>query len=212
MRLQGLVEGVDAHAVGGRQQRELLVDHRLDRGDAVAVAARGVDARLQGEVRVVQSDQPLLHVGHALAQFALQTASRTIDDLLVGDALPLFVLRVEVVGIGLEERAEDAAVAFGEVLEYDRERVVTLREGLVFAAQAVGRVLHLRLERGVEEDREADVVEHGGPQPHEQVDGRAAGAGVRDLSFRSCQYFSKLVSRRFSISRSYSSADMLRLK
>ena len=113
---------------------------------------------------------------HALAQFALQTASRTIDDLLVGDALPLFVLRVEVVGIGLEERAENAAVAFGEVLEYDRERVVTLREGLVFAAQAVGRVLHLRLERGVEEDREADVVEHGGPQPHEQVDGRADDA------------------------------------
>ena len=54
MRLQRLVERVDAHAVGGCEQRQLLVDHGLDRGDVVAPAARRVDARLQFEVRGVE--------------------------------------------------------------------------------------------------------------------------------------------------------------
>ena len=46
MGLQGLVEGVYAHAVGGGQQGELLVDDGLNRGDVVASAADGVDAGL----------------------------------------------------------------------------------------------------------------------------------------------------------------------
>ena len=170
MRLQRLVEGVDAHAVGGCEQRQLLVDHGLDRGDVVAPAARRVDARLQFEVRGVERFELSFHFAHPLAQFAFELTRRAAHDLFVGRTLPLFVLRVEIVRLRLEEDAENVAVAFRKVSQNGRERVVPGGQRLVFAAQAVGRVLHLVFERRVEEDREAHVVEHRHPQPHEKVD------------------------------------------
>ena len=188
MRLQRLVEGVDAHSVGGREQRELLVDDGLYRGNPVAVASGRVDALLQGEIGIVELSEPSLHVGHAVAQFAFEAACRAVHDLLVGQALLPFVLRVEVVGVRLEKNAEHAAVARREVLHDRLQRVVTLRERRVFAAQAVRRVLHLVFERRVEEEREADVVEYGGSQPHEQVDRRAGDALFAAAAFaQACQ-------------------------
>ena len=138
VRLQGLVEGVYAHAVRGREQRQLLVYHGLDGRDVVAAAARRVDERLQVEVRGVQLVEPLLHVGDPFAQFELEPPRRTVEDVFVGDGLPAFVFRIEVVGIRFEEDAEDVAVALGEVVHDGRQRVVPLGEGGVFAAQAVG--------------------------------------------------------------------------
>ena len=170
MRLQGLVEGVDAHAVGGREQRQLLVDDRLDRGDVVASAARRVDETLQFEVGAVEFVQLLLHRRDPFAQFAFELARRTADDLLVGRRLAPFGLRIEVVGLRFEKRAEDAAVAVVEIAEDHLQRIVTLCQFGVFAAQAVGRVFEPVFERRVEEDREPQIVEHRHPQPHESVD------------------------------------------
>ena len=170
MRLQGLVEGVYAHAVGGREQRELLVDYGLDRRNAVAVAACGIDTLLQGQVGGVQACELLLHVGDTVAEFALETAGRAVHDLLVGEALLLLVFRVEVVGIRFEEDAEDAAVALPEVVEDGLQGVVTLREVLVFALEPVRGVLHLVFDRCVEEDRETDIIKHDHSDPYEQMD------------------------------------------
>ena len=103
-------------------------------------------------------------------------ACRATDDLLVGGSLLPFDLRIEVVGFGFEEDAEDVSVALFEVAEDAGQGVVTQFETPVLVAEQVGGVLHLVLERGVEEDREPDVVEHGGSEPYEEVYGCADDA------------------------------------
>ena len=176
MRLQGFVEGVYAHAVGGCEQCQLLVDDRLDCRDVVASAACRVDEALQFEVGVVELVQLLFHCRDPFAQFAFELARRTADDLFVGCRLVLFILRVEVVRLGFEKGAENAAVAVGEVAEDHLQRIVTLCQFGIFAAQAVGRMFELVLERRIEEDRKSQVVERRHAQPHESVDRGADNA------------------------------------
>ncbi len=170
---------------------------------------------------VVQLVEPRLHFGHAFAQLAFETARRTVEDVFVGGGLLAFVFRVEVVGIRFEEDAEDVAVALREVVHHRRQRVVSLDEGRVFAAQAVGRVLELVLDGRVEEQREPDVVEHGDARPYEEMDRRAydvlfaaltLAKPFQVLFFRPYVTFSKFVSRMLAIRSSYSAAVMSRLK
>ena len=117
MGLQGAVEGMDAHAVGGGKQRELLVDNGLYGRNPVAAVADRIQQTLQFEVRFVELGQRRFGLSDLLFEFQ--------DDLTVGFVQqafvrcePLgFIFGVEIVRIGFEKDVEDVAVAFGKKSE-----------------------------------------------------------------------------------------------
>ena len=94
---------------------------------------------------------------------------RSVQDLFVAGGPLRAVFALEIVGVRLEEDAEDVAVALGDVVRHGQQRVVAGLQQLVLRAQPVGRVLELVLHGGVEEEREARVVEQRHAQSREQV-------------------------------------------
>ena len=193
MGLQGAVEGMDAHAVGGGKQRELLVDNGLYGRNPVAAVADRIQQTLQFEVRFVELGQRRFGLSDLLFEFQ--------DDLTVGFVQqafvrcePLgFIFGVEIVRIGFEKDVEDVAVAFGNIFHHRAQRVVAGFEPGVFAPQLIGGVLELVFDGRVEEEREPDVVEDGCAEPHQYVKRDAdrllfgrARCGVFDRSAGSC--------------------------
>ncbi len=85
----------------------------------------------------------------------------------------LLVVGIQVVGVGLEQLAEDVAVALGYVVEYRRERVVALDERLVFGFESVGGVAQLMLAGRVRHQRYECVVEYGQRYPYQCSYGHA---------------------------------------
>ena len=169
MRAQHLLERIDTHAVGGGEQRQLLVDDRLDGRYPVAVGA-AVDRRCHAVVGVRQIGDGALGGVEPSGELLLQLDSRLRQQPFVEIPAVGGVLLLEIVGIGLEEDVEDVAVARDDVLHDAIQRVVPPGERRVLPSQPVGRVFEPVLHRRVEEDREGEVVEHGGARPDEELD------------------------------------------
>ncbi len=214
VRLERLVERVEAHAVGGCQQGKLFVDDGLDGRYVVACRPGRIDQRLQVVVGVVEFFEPPFQFFGALPQVAFELARRVLDECFVAGVFAASDFGFRFVGVRLEEDAEHVAVAFREVVQHHRQRIVACRQRLVFVAQPVGRVLEHVFERRVEEERESRVVDHRHTRPHEELhrpadDALAAAlvpAEFFKVFFAGHGYMiSKFVSRIRSMNRSYSS-------
>ena len=109
---------MDAHAVGGGKQRELLVDNGLYGRNPIAAVADRIQQTLQFEVRFVELGQRRFGLSDLLFEFQ--------DDLTVGFVQqafvrcePLgFVFGIEIVRIGFEKDVEYVAVAFGNIFHH----------------------------------------------------------------------------------------------
>ena len=169
MRAEHLLERIDTHSVGGREQRQLLVDDGLDGRYPVAVGA-AADRFGHAVVRALQVGGSAFGGVEPLCELLLQLGGRLRQQPFVEVPAVRGILLLEIVGIGLEEDVKDVAVARHDVLHHAAERVVALGERLVLASQPVGRMLEAVLHRRVEEDREGEIIEHGGPGPYEKLD------------------------------------------
>ena len=112
---------MEPHAVGARQQGELLVDDRLDGRYVVAAGAHRVDLRLERLIGRVEFVEPLFEPPDAAAQVLPELPGGLAYEFFVA-GVPLaadFALRF--VGLRLEHDAEDVAVALFEVVQNQRE-------------------------------------------------------------------------------------------
>ena len=169
MGRETFVKRVDAHAVGGGEQRELLVDDGLYGRDVVEPVLErvgGLFERCEGEKLLAAA---FLERAEFFEEKLAELLVRLGQQLFLSLPLLFFEIGIEIIGVRLEQGSEHAPVPVDDVHQHLLYRVVASAERVVLLPEHSGRMLHFVFQRRVEKDRERKVVEYGHSGPRECV-------------------------------------------